>query len=412
MNNWTTVFLYEFQQQLKRRAFLFTTFGIPLIAAVALGVYLFVQDIRNSEDEPIAQTIQEEFEGENRVGYVDGTGFFDAPEPPFDQFVNRYESFEAGERALEDKEIASLYIIEADYFENGTVTHWLRSFNFEALGDDLFEAYLLYSMGEDTSPQVINRLRFPVLQPEQQRITPGSAEADATDDDTNFLQVYVFAILMLVTSYGTSGYLMMSVVAERENKTVEIILTSVQPFALLLGKILALGLAGFINVMVWVVSLYFLAQQASDAIPDLSTLDVQPATMAIAILYFVLGFIFMGGIFAAVGAITNSTRDGSQLAGWLVLPVMIPMFLLTSFLEDPNGTAPVAMSLIPFTAPLAMVIRAALTDIPLWQIAVSSLLTLALALVSVWVASRMFRVNLLLAGNPPGWRDIPKLILG
>ena len=412
MTNWTTVFLYEFQQQIKRKAFLFTTFGIPLIAALILGGYLIIRDLRSGTEEAAEESITDEFEGENRIGYVDDSGFFDAPEAPFDQFVNLYDSFDEGEAALRDKAITSLYVIEADYFETGSVTQWLRSFNLNALEDDLFEAYLLYSMGEDTSPEVISRLRFPVAQVEEQRIFPGEVEASATDENTNFLQVYVFAILMIVTSYGTSGYLMMSVVSEKENKTVEIILTSVRPFALLLGKILAMGLAGLINVMVWAVSLYFLARQASAQIPDLSTLEVKPETVIIALVYFVLGFMFMGGVFAAIGAVTNSTREGSQLAGWLVLPIMIPMFVLTTFIEDPNGKIPVALSLIPFTAPISMVIRASATDIPLWQLGVSISLLILLAMVSVWFASRMFRVNMLLSGQMPRLRDIPKMIFG
>jgi ABC-2 type transport system permease protein len=204
---------------------------------------------------------------------------------------------------------------------------------------------------------------------------------------------------------------MQSVVEEKESKTIEIILTSVKPVPLLVGKTLALGLLGLFQMGLWSATLFVLADQASVQIVDFESLDVSPTVIIIALAYFALGYGFLSGIFASMGAIANTTREGSSLAGWATFPTIVPLFFITAIVNDPNGTLAVLLSIFPFTAPITMVMRSVVTTIPLIQIIPSLVLMVLLVMLSIWLAGRLFRVGSLLRGTTPKLRELPRLIL-
>lgn len=420
MKNWTTVFAYEFNQLIRRKSYLFLTFGLPLIAVLIFLGYLVYTEITGDEggDEsssgPIGILQGDELTEQDPVGYVDRTGAFDAPasESAFSGYVMQYETLEAGETALENEEIDVLYIIESDYFENGTVTHLARNFSITNLEQDIFDAFLLSHLTEGSSPFLQYRLRFPTANVIEKRIDreTEAVVVDETNEDQDFLVVYVFGLAFTMSVYISSGYLMQSVIDEKENKTVELVLTSVRPFPLLLGKTLAQGLVGLAQVVIWLGTLLVLSNQAATQFVDFSEMEVEPVVAVVAVVYFVLGFIFMAGIFASIGAMANTTREGSSLAGAVVLPSMIPLFFIVAFVEDPNGTLPTVLSMAPFTAPMAMVMRVAIAEVPIFEILISILITIVMGVLSIWMAARLFRVNTLLRGTMPKLREIPRLL--
>lgn len=413
MQNLWTVFGFELREQLTRRAYLLTTFGIPLVAAIVLGAYLGYQELQSNDSADETESTETEFENADPVGYVDLSGMFPAPDTdsPFAALVIPFDSAAAGEDALEAEDIDQLFVIEADYMESGAVTQILPNFNFEALESNLMESFILSSLAAGTSPELAIRLRYPLLQLQAQTITPGGETTDAQNDDTQFVVVYAFAMLLMLSTIFSSSYLLQTVVKERETSAIEIILTSVKPFPLLAGKILALGLSGMFQILVWITAAVILVTIAADQILDFANVEVTPQTVIIALVYFVLGFLFAGGIFASVGALTNNSREGSQMAGFIVIPMVIPLMFIAVFVEQPDSTLPIALSMIPFTAPVAMVMRSVAGEIELWQLVVSLVLMVVTAIGSMWMAGRMFRVSSLLSGSMPRLRDIPKLLL-
>jgi ABC-2 type transport system permease protein len=214
----------------------------------------------------------------------------------------------------------------------------------------------------------------------------------------------------MIATFTASGYLLQSVVDEKENYTIEIILTSVKPFPLLFGKTLAMGLVGLLQIGVWAISIAILLNTTSLDLPEVGKLEVKPETVVVAMVYFLFGYLFTGSIFAAMGSLVNNARDGSQLAGWIIFPTIAPLFFTTVFAEEPNTTLPTLLSIMPFTAPLGMVMRVAVTDVPLYQILISLIGVTATSLLGIWIAGRLFRVSSLLRGTPPRIRDIPRLI--
>ncbi|KAB2905857.1 MAG: ABC transporter permease [Anaerolineae bacterium] len=409
MKNWQLVFWQEVRNQFRRKAYLFSTFGIPLIALLAYGGYT-IYDNLTEENKEAEETIQAEFEGEKRVGYVDLTGSFPSPDPesPFSQFVTRYDDFSSGEAAIENDEINRLYVIEEDYFESGRVSMWLESFNVTAVDSNIMDAFLLYSIADDTDPYVIARLRVPTTDIIETRITQG--EVRTGDSQQDFWLVYAFSLVLMVATFGASGYLMQSVVEEKESMTIEIILTSVRPLALLVGKLLAMALTGLFQIGLWMAVMVFIANQLSVQFVDFSSLEIKPSAVVLAVVYFFLGFGLTGGFFAAIASIINTTREGSSYSSIVTLPSVVPFFFITAITEDPNSTLAVVLSLIPFTAPLTMIMRSSLTSVPTGELIASMALMVIAIVVVMWMATRLFRVNTLLRGSVPKLKDIPKLI--
>jgi ABC-2 type transport system permease protein len=208
------------------------------------------------------------------------------------------------------------------------------------------------------------------------------------------------------------GYLMQSVVQEKESRIVEIIISSVSPTPLLLGKILAMGLLALLQTGMLVGTFIFLGSQAGDVFQSLGNIEVAPDTVALMAVYFLLGFLLFGGLMACIGALSTTMREGQNLVPLVTLPAMIPFFLLVYFAEEPHSTVATALSIVPVTAPLSMIMRLAVSDVPAGELIISlGLLLLSVGFV-IWLAGRLFRVNILLMGNMPRLRDVPRLIRG
>ncbi|NJL96130.1 MAG: ABC transporter permease [Anaerolineae bacterium] len=402
MQNWFTVFRYELPIHLLRRSYLLFTFGVPLLVVVAFLGYRFYEAQR-AEDDPTAQDqneIQTNFGDAGPVGYFDPTGLFPAPPEgsPFFGLVEAYPSPAAGRAALEAEEIDQFFVIAPDYVESGEVTQYINRLSLSVLETDVIRSFLLVSLVEGMEPGLVNRLLSPVLRFDQQTLGTDGAE-QATSEGADFIKIYAFAILMFITVYGTSGYLMYSVVGEKEANMIEIILTSVQPFPLLVGKVLATGVTGLVFLLAWGGALFFIVREGSAAFDALAGIEVEPAVLAIALVYFVLGYALVGSLFAALGAVISTVREGSTLAGFLVLPVLAPLFFITEMVNNPDGALAVGLSLFPITAPLAMVMRATVTDVPLGELLVSVALTTLAVVGAIWLAGRLFRVNTLLRGS-------------
>jgi ABC-2 type transport system permease protein len=226
----------------------------------------------------------------------------------------------------------------------------------------------------------------------------------------SFLLPYAFTLLFVMSIFITSGYLLQSVTEEKENRVVEIVLSSVPPLPLMAGKILGLGAAGLTQVVIWVltalVALPLLNQQLS--------LDVQisPLTLLLAVVYFALGYVAFGAIFAAVGALAPGSREAQQYAGFFGFLAVVPLIFSTVFLTDLNSPIVWVLSVIPLTIPATMLQVLVLSPEPPWlQIAISLAVLIAFVAVATVASARVFRATVLLYGVRPGLRRIVGAIL-
>jgi len=416
------VFNYELRRNIRRRGFLFTTFGIPLIAFVILFGYRAISQANaRSQVAPdgspgvAVESEGPQFRGIQHAGYVDRSGQFGDPGDLADT-LTRYADEPAAVAAMDAGEVDVYYVIPADYLETGDVTLVVPKFNLNLASAAPIRTLILNRLAANVQDEnLFSRLLSPsnVDEINLQRDASGQTE---TDFGADFAVVYVFAIALMLSVFMTNGYLMQTVIEEKETRLIEILISTMRPTQLLAGKILALGLLGLIQIVVWVGSLFLIgrlvAGDAGSPLAALGAISLGADKILLLLLYFIFGYLFFAAAYGMVGAISNSMQEGPQFAVIFTLPAYIPLYFLSLFITTPDAPLPTILSLIPITAPLSMVMRVTLTTIPLWQLALSLGLLIVTDVFMIWLAGRMFRVQTLLAGQVPKWRDIPRLLRG
>ncbi len=414
-----SVFNYELRRNFTRKGYLFTTFGIPVVGFVIVMVLMAVSGSSDPEDQ-ISQ-LENALEDIDQTGYVDYSGLFGQPSAVVADSLTAFASEDVAQAALDADEIDAYYIIPEDYLDTGNVTMIVPEFNpGQILSIEAPISNLVYGdlIDRDVDPALLLRV---INMPMVERIQLEADAADGEDgvrrdEQQEFWIVYAFGMIFMISIFGTNGYLMQTVIEEKENKLVEILIASVRPMQLLVGKILGLGLVGLFQVVVWVMAALVLSQVASSSsgLADsfLADLSVDVAILPVLVIYFILGYLFMAAGFGAIGAISNSMREGPNYSIILTIPAVVPFFFLTQFVEDPNGTLAVALSIFPVTAPIAMLIRLVSTDVPLIEVVVSLVLLVLAVGGMMWLAGRIFRVGMLLSGTVPKPQELPRLIFG
>jgi ABC-2 type transport system permease protein len=414
------VFGYEFVRNLKRKGFLFTTFGVPLIAYVLFFGYQVITDLsrRNQPINPAEEAAKlaqsDLFRGIKKAGYVDLSGKF-ASAGDLSSFFVRYEDEATAQADMGAGKIDVYYVIAADYLQTGNITLTMPKFSVNQTTSAPIKQLIYDNLAKGIDRDLFNRLIAPsnVKEINLQRDASGQKEADFGKD---FAVVYIFAITLMMSVFTTNGYLMQTVIEEKETRLIEVLISTMRPTQLLAGKILALGLLGLLQIIVWLGAVVLLGRIAVGsnitALATLGNLSLPLGSVLIFIVYFVLGYLFFAAAYGIVGAISTTMQEGPQYAVIFTLPAVIPFYFLGIFITTPDATLPVILSLFPVTAPLSMVMRVSLTPVPIWQIALSISLLAMLDILMIWLAGRMFRVQTLLAGQVPKLRDLPRLLRG
>jgi ABC-2 type transport system permease protein len=419
MNHILQVFLYELRRNLRRKAFLATTFGVPLIGFLLMlgGQLLMSSSGMPRSNNPMDPLAGLDLRDIRTAGYVDDSGLYSDP-GDLSSIFRRYPDEDAALAALNAGEVDVYYVIADDYLETGDVTLVVPRVNIGYMETNAIRRLLLNELAQEVgSPALFERLVNPARFDEIQ-LQPDQGDGIERTLDASLAIVYIFAILLLMSLFVTNGYLMQSVIEEKETRLIEILLSSLRPFELLAGKILALGLLGLLQIVVWLSSILFLSRLgqaeaiANTALSMLAVIRVPDGTIPLILVYFVLSYLMFAAFYSIVGALSNSMREGPQYAVIFTLPAVSPLWFTQLFITDPNGTIPTILSIFPLTAPLSMIQRFLLTTVPTWEI-VASVALLALTVVATMaLASRLFRVQTLLAGQPLRLRDVPKLVRG
>jgi len=164
------------------------------------------------------------------------------------------------------------------------------------------------------------------------------------------------------------------------------------------------------QVLLWAVTGIYILTRLVASNPAMNGISVSIPQLGLLIVYYILGYMMFAGVYAGVGALSNNIREGPQIAALFTFPAMIPLYLTANFAAQPDGALATALSIFPVTAPMAMVMRIAVSEVPIWQLALSLILLALTGLAFMWLAGRIFRLVIMLAGQPPKWRDIPRLI--
>lgn len=413
MKNIFKIFRYEIMRSLSRKSYIFTTIGLPIVFIVISQLLQGASSGVNTPEAINEAVTQLQFDSHSKIGYVDHSGIFIDVEDEENRVSFLDEA--AAEAALEAGDVRAVYIFEADYLESGAIKMLVPEISMNSVSAEPIKKLIFDMLGDRYPVSTLVRIQTPLVLNKIDVQRAGAAEVGedfVRNEDTDYTLVYGFGVLFLLMVFGTSGYLMQSVIEEKENRLVEILLSSVTPMQLLTGKTLASGALGLIQMLAWLaIGVGYISIQTANGLPNpLAMIQIPMDMLPIMVIYFVLGYLVFGAGFAAVGAISNSASEGPQLSMIFAAPVLLTFYLSPMFISAPNGAIPTILSIFPLTSPLAMVMRASISPVPPLQVVISIALLLLLVVAMFWVAGRMFRVQTLLSGQVPKLKELPGLI--
>jgi ABC-2 type transport system permease protein len=423
MHNVLLVIKHEIKTTLGKRSFWITTFVFPIVIfAITFGSQIMAQ--RMAEDAvtetptPTSQPTDTE-EGEPAeiqaaMGYVDEAGIItDFPGDFPEGLLAAYPDREAAQTALRAGDLTSYYVVPGDFTQSHEIILVQRQFSpMQQLDqeEDVFQNVVLYNLtGSAEMAQLID-------DPTPSIITKGLAPGDAEPAEEGgeggegagavpYLVIFIFFISLTMSS----GFMLRSVSNEKENRVAEVLLLSLRPRELMLGKVIGLGIVALVQLLFWMGAGVLVLRSGSPLFRLLgaaSSLSLPPSFFAWGLIYFLLGFLMFSSALGAIGALAPSAREGNQFTFAVLLPLMIPLWFNVAFTEAPNGLLPVILSLFPLTAPVSMMARLAATAVPLWQLLVSVALLGATTYGFVLVAARFFRADTLLSSASLDWKRL------
>jgi ABC-2 type transport system permease protein len=240
--------------------------------------------------------------------------------------------------------------------------------------------------------------------------------ATGESGEASFILAYVmgFILYLAIILYGQQTAT--SVIEEKSSRIMEVLASSLKPFQMLMGKILGIGAVGLVQLGIWA-GVAFLASSQRGRIAGLFGVD--PAAMqampipsfpldlfVVFLLYFVLGFLIYGALFAAIGSMVNAVQEVQQVMMPVMLLVVFGFFGVFAVIKDPNAGIGLTMSFIPFFAPFVMPVRWSMASVPVSQLAISLILMVLGLMAVTWVAGRIYRTGILMYGKKPSLREV------
>ena len=243
-------------------------------------------------------------------------------------------------------------------------------------------------------------------------------EGKLTDQsgEASFLISYLmgFMLYMSIVIYGQQT--MSSVIEEKTSRIMEVLVSSLTPFQMLLGKVIGVGMAGLAQMSIWGGTVFLITSQrvrlaglfgvSAESLQSFPIPTMAPDLLVIFLLYFALGFLLYGALYAAIGAMCNTAQETQQYAVLVTVLIMIGFMSVFALIKDPTGGIGVTLSFIPFFAPFLMPVRWSLASVPLGELGLSLLFMAVALLACVWIAARIYRTGILMFGKKPSWSEL------
>ena len=424
----------EFMTRVKKKSFILLTILMPFIFAALIMVPLMLATIQGDE--------------QKTVMVVDKTGRYVGSLKSTANYAFVPTADNKDEFYTEDSEVEAVVQITADLAKNPTAVtiYSPREVKAELLN------YVETCLGEQVRREKLSAYNIPELETIIADIQTDfhvatvkrNAEGDETSSNTYIAMtagfIFTFLIYMFVMSYG--GMVMQSVMEEKTNRIVELMVSSVKPFQLMMGKIIGVALVGFVQLAIWGVMLSIIlvvcgsvfGLSTAPAVPAVAGADAQMAAVAqqagggeaaeimsalmglpyaelgiMFVLYFVGGYLLYASFFAAVGASINAQEDSSQFIMPVVLIMVFGLYAAMYSAENTNGPLAFWASMFPLTSPIVMMVRIPF-GVPWWEEVLSLGLLFATSMAFVWISARIYRVGILMYGKKPSLREMLKWV--
>lgn len=431
MNKLKLIIVREFLAKVRNRTFIIMTFLSPILM---IGMIALVAFITKSS-----------IEKTRVVSYIDHSGLFsteDFKNTKSLEFINLSDlDLNTAKESIKNSDQYGLLYIPKDSTVEA-VSQSIQFFSTES------PSLIFTENLEDKLDKRLRLLKMKELQVDIEKVNASKIKSDIllhnfegeeTSKFKNEMKLGIgmtagYMIMLFILIYG--AMVMRSVIEEKTSRIIEVIVSSVKPFQLMLGKVLGTACAGILQFIIWgilMAVLYAIAiplfgidttpqinaeqmemakEMASNSKLELAInelLQLPFATILISFfLYFIGGFLLYSSLYAAIGAAVDNETDTQQFMLPVIMPLMLGIYIgFAVVINDPHGTLATVFSMIPFTSPIVMMMRIPL-GAPLWQIIVSLVLLLVTFIGMIWLAAKIYRVGILMYGKKPSYKELYK----
>ena len=308
-------------------------------------------------------------------------------------YLNVYPDESTARSAAETGEIQGFAIVPEDYAARYQLTYWTNKqpdSSVQSVITDFISANLMAA--ENIDYAVLHRIR------EGSSISLQSLDGSQTSDGTGWHRIVVPAvigILNFIVVMTSGGYLLKALVEEKENRTIEIMLTSVPSREIMAGKIVGNLGVGLTQIVVWVLLLGIAGFLFRSKLGFLADIHLSGSYLVISLALMVLSFLFTAALMATIGAAMTSTEESQGVIGLMVPPMMFPFYFFNVFLSNPNGILARVLSFIPLSAPLALSLRMAISSVSPLEIGLVFVAIITFTLLMFWLAGVVFKRGML-----------------
>ncbi len=433
MNKLRLIIAREYMSIVGRKSFIFMTLGMPLLFILIMAVPIGLAWLNDKGSDT------------QQIAVIDETGRYAAALKSDDMYnfvaikgdtvTNAREFYDKANGSLDaiiiiPRNVDSTGVV--NIFSEGTITPALVS-NVRSVLADTIESAHLTELGIPNLQQLVDKAHVDVDVRSIKWSDEGEQES-STDAAMGLGFMLSLITYMFVLMYG--AMIMNSVIEEKTNRIVEVVVSSCRPFQLMLGKIIGIGLVGLTQMAIWIVMLVIVGMVAGSAfgIGNMSPDAVSPEALASAkdmgameaivretlsinytpiivsfVLYFIGGYMLYSSLFAGFSSAVDQASDASQFTSPVILIMLIAFYAGFACMNNPMGPTAVWCSMIPFTSPVVMMVRIPF-GVPMWQLALSLALLFGTALAITWLAARIYRRGILHYGKKASFKDLFKWI--
>lgn len=422
----------EYFSRVKKKSFLIMTFLVPILI---IGMYaaIIALTVKGGDKKAAISIIDD-----SGVFY---SGFKDTKSIDFD--INKQSLATAKEELVKEKKENFILYVPANIREGGKIEMFSRKrAGFSVMGEiegqvnDMLRTKMLKDAGIDA--QTIDNIKPNISIVSKEITDEGEKDSSA---GAAYAVGFAAAILIYMSLFIYGAQVMRGVIEEKTNRIIEVVVSSVKPFQLMFGKIIGIGLVGLTQFMLWIIlsaTLMTIAGQVfmKDQMKNIQTEQMNAKTMqadtqnpsggpamdivkalqtvnfsyilTVFIIYFLGGYMLYSALFAAVGSAVDNETETQQFMFPITLPLLFTYILSFSFIvNNPDSSLSFWLSIIPFTSPIAMMVRLPF-GVPDWQVYISVTLLVLGFIATTWIAARIYRVGILMYGKKTSYKELAK----
>jgi ABC-2 type transport system permease protein len=402
---------HDFIVTVTRKSYILTLILMPLLFLAIPGFTYITNNVKERggaiallDQAHVVDLNQDQLLKETARAAADPTALAQEGAPA--EFVP-YNNLDQALADLKAKRVVAVYSIAADYPETGKITVYTPEgglfLSITSPGETQLKRLLRANLVRDRSGTgSFDRVIEPAVLQEVKMSKDGELKEvrNRVQKALSFLGPFSMFILFSMAIFSSSNYLLQGAVEEKQNKVIEVLLSSVKPQELLAGKIIGLGAAGILQVLVYMALIFV------PAMTVLSLLEVTTGKLLLALLYFILGYLLFASLMAATGIIGNSVHESSKLSMIWTLTSSIPLFLIQPITNNPDSVLTRALSYFPITAPLTMLLRISTSTATTLDYFISTATLITGTLLAIKGAAKVFRVTSLMYGKRPNLPEI------